>query len=315
MPKSSPSSAEPGAAVARIPPDYAAARTALAHRLRRTGILAIEGPDRVAFLQGQLTQDVSALSPGQSRPAAGLTPKGKLIYFGRVLAEVDRVLLLIPADARPAVSSHLSKYAVFQKVALRDVTAEFREIGLYGPSAAAFERSAETVRLPADGEYAACLLAPAERLEELVRRLADAGSLEVSEETALALRIEAGRALLGKDADGSNLPDEVGLAAAVSTTKGCYVGQEIVARLRTYGRVNRRLVGFRFPDQMTPEGTSFANPEKPDHELARVTSAVRSPRLGPIGLGLAFREIPDGGSLRDPAHPERVAVVSPLPFA
>src|SRR5262249_55405263 len=120
---------------------------------------------------------------------------------------------------------------------------------------------------------------------------------------------------LGKDANDSNLPEEVGLSAAISSTKGCYVGQEVVARLRTYGRVNRRLVGFRFPGEPVPEGTAFPNPDKPDHELGHVSSAVSSPRFGAIGLGLAFRAVPEGETLADPAHPELRAVVAPLPFA
>jgi hypothetical protein len=90
-----------------------------------------------------------------------------------------------------------------------------------------------------------------------------------------------------------------------------------VARLRTYGRVNRRLVGFRFPGEPVPEGTAFHNPEKPgsSQELGRVSSAVVSPRFGAIGLGLAFRDVPEGGMLADPGRPELQAVVVPLPFA
>jgi tRNA-modifying protein YgfZ len=148
-----------------------------------------------------------------------------------------------------------------------------------------------------------------------MRELARAGSLPVSEEIAEILRVEAGRPLLGKDADDTNLPEEVGLSGAISATKGCYVGQEIVARLRTHGRINRRLVGFRFSSGPVSEGTVFPNPEKPDHELARVTSAVESPRFGSIGLGTAFRDVGEGFSLSDSREPERVAVVVSLPFA
>jgi folate-binding protein YgfZ len=209
----------------------------------------------------------------------------------------------------------LAKYAVFQKVSVRDVTEEHVELGLYGPRSLAFDIPPGTVPFPAEGEFAASLLAPRELADELTRVLESAGSRSVSNETAEILRVESGRPLLGKDTDETNLPDEVGLAGAISTTKGCYVGQEVVARLRTYGRVNRRLVGFRFPAAAVPEGTGFPNPEKPGHELARVSSAVHSPRFGAIGLGLAFREIPEGGTLANPAHPERVAILAPIPFA
>jgi folate-binding protein YgfZ len=82
-----------------------------------------------------------------------------------------------------------------------------------------------------------------------------AGATEVSSATAEVLRVEAGRPRFGRDADSNNLIDELGLDSAVSTTKGCYVGQEIVARMRTYGRVNRRLVGFRFSGGAVEPGT------------------------------------------------------------
>ena len=313
MPRSSPSNAAAGDASA--PPDYSAAREGRAHRLRDIGVVAVGGPDRADFLQGQLTQDVKGLGAGQSRPAAGLSPKGKILYWGRALAAQDEILLLVPAGVRAAVAAHLGKYAVFQKVTLRDASAELVEVGLYGPHAADLTRPADAVVLPAEGEFAASWFGAAGLREDWLRRLEAAGSQPVAEATAAVLRVEAGRPRLGQDADDSNLLDEIGLSAAISTTKGCYVGQEVVARLRTYGRVNRRLVGFRFPDEAVPERTVFGDPEKPGHELGRITSAVLSPRFGAIGLGLAFREVPAGGSLRDPSHPQRVAVVSSLPFA
>jgi folate-binding protein YgfZ len=300
-------------------PDDLAAREALAHRIRALGVLAIEGPDRVEFLQGQLTQDVRGLGPGpdRARPAAGLTPRGQLIYFGRVLNDGGRLLLLVPASARAQVAAHLSKYAAFQKATIRDATEEHAVLGLYGPRAATLASAFPGSALPPEGEFAAELFGPRERLPEWERALHEAGSRAVSDTTAEILRVEAGRARLGKDASDANLPEEVGLSAAISASKGCYVGQEVVARLRTYGRVNRRLVGFRFPDEPVPEGTAFLNPEKPgsSQELGRVTSAVVSPRFGAIGLGLAFRDVPEGGTLADPARPEIRAIVAPLPFA
>ena len=297
------------------PPDYAAARSALGHRFRDTGVLAVEGPDREAFLQGQLTQDARGLAPGQSRPMAGLSPKGKLLYFGRLAAQADRLLLLVPASARAAVAEHLRKYAVFQKVSVTDRSDEFLLLGLYGPLAGAFPAPEGSLALGEAGEFSANLLWPAVGRAALESALAQAGSIPVSSDAAEILRVEAGRPLFGAETDGNSLPDELGLQAAISTTKGCYVGQEIVARLRTYGRVNRRLVGFRFPEEPVEAGTAFTDPGKESLELGRVTSAVLSPRFGPIGLGLAFREVPEGAALRLPGAPARCAVVAPLPFA
>lgn len=306
MPRSSPSSPPFG--------DDAAARADLAHRWARLAPVAVAGPDRAAFLQGQLTQDVRHLAPGESRPAAGLTPKGKLLFFGTLVGQPDRMLLLVEREAAVGVLAHLSRYAAFQNVQVSDVSAELEVVHLYGPRAARLEIPAGVLRLPARGEFAGELLIPASSRAELETRLEAAGSEPVGEETAEVLRVEAGRPRWGQDADGSNLPDEVGLQDSVSPNKGCYVGQEVVARLRTYGRVNRRLVGFRFPDGAVPAGTLFPDPDKPSLELGRVTSSVLSPAWGPIGLGLAFRDVPEGGTLGAPGRGRKV-VVSPLPFA
>jgi folate-binding protein YgfZ len=278
-------------------------------------VVAVEGPDRLDFLQGQVTQDVSGLAPGESRPAAGLTPKGKLLYFGRLVGEAERVLLLLPEDAVPAVLAHLTKYAAFQKVAVRDATSEYARVALYGPAAAGIAVPEGGLRLPPKGELAAEILAPVAARAAILARLAEAGSLAVSEETAEVLRVEAGRPRLFRDADESNLPDEVGLQEAISATKGCYVGQEVVARTRTYGRLNRRLVGFRFPEGAAAAGAVFPDADKPRLELARVTSSVVSPRFGPIGLGFAFRDVAEGSTLSRSEGAGRTAIVCGLPFA
>jgi aminomethyltransferase len=273
----------------------------------------VAGEERAAFLQGQLTQDTRDLPSGQARRMAGLTPKGKLLYFGWLVGERERLLLLLPAGRRTAALEHLSRYAVFQKVVLGDATPDYVLLGLYGPEASRVALPEGALRLPAEGEMSAGVLAPAAARRDLEAALARAGSLPVSEFSAEALRVEAGRARFGTDAGEDNLPDEVGLQAAIATTKGCYVGQEVVARLRTYGSVSRRLVGLRFPSGLLPAGTRFADPEKPGRDLAWLTSSVLSPRFGPIGLGLAARDVPEGATIL--ADGGATAVVGPLPFA
>jgi folate-binding protein YgfZ len=307
-----PSSSTTGSSAA-APQDYVAAREGLAHRLR-PGVVAVEGEDRAAFLQGQLTQEVRGLAPGESRLAAGLTAKGKLLYFGRLVGEAERLLLLVPADAAPGIAGHLSKYAAFQKASARDATADYVRIALYGPKAAGAPIPPGATRLPPEWELAGEILAPEAARAGILASLAAAGSCAVPETTAEILRVEAGRPRLSRDATEANLAEEVGLEAALSATKGCYVGQEVVARLRTYGRVNRRLAGFRFPAGPVPAGTVFADPEKPERELARVTSSVVSPRVGPIGLGLAFRDLSEG-SVLPPGSAAPTAVVCGLPFS
>ena len=311
MPKSSP--ADAGAGAERLAREDEAARRA-AHRLIAPGVVAVEGPDREAFLQGQLTQDVRGLAPGAARLAAGLTPKGKVLFFATLVAEPERLILVLPLTAVPTVVAHLSRYAAFQKTTVRDASEGRLLAELYGAAAASVPTPDGGTRLPPWGEIAGGILAPDAAREALEAALAAAGSVPVSEATAEALRIEAGRPRLGADATDAHLPDEVGLEAAISRTKGCYVGQEVVARRKTYGKPTRRLVGFRFEDGLLPPGTPLASPDRLDRELSRVTSAAVSARLGPIGLGVASFEAADGATLVSPAEPARRAIVTGLPF-
>lgn len=298
--------------------DYRAAKEGLAHRVRPAGVLDVGGKDGPAFLQGQLTQDVRSLAAGEVRPAAALTPKGKLLFLARLVGLPGAARLLVPRSEREPALAHLKKFVIFQKVEIADRSEEFLRVALYGPRSGEVPSVAEAIRLPGEGEMAAEILVPAAGFEDLERALERAGSVSLSGKTAEILRVEAGRPRYGQDADSSNLADEVGLDAAISPTKGCYVGQEVVARMRTYGRVNRRLVGFRFPEGALEPGSILklieeAAPGK--IEQGRVTSAVASPVFGAIGLGYAFREVSAGGRLVSAVFPSRSAVVTALPFA
>jgi len=290
----------------------------IGHRVRTSAILDVLGQDREAFLQGQLTQDVGGMKPGETRPAAGLTPRGKLLFLARLQALEDRLRLYLPALSREPVLAHLTKYAVFQKVSIADRSAELVRIALYGLPARDLPSLPETLVLPGEAEISAELVLPVAQRALVERWLSEAGSIPVSHDDGEIRRVEAGRPRYGQDADASRLIDEVGLDAAVSTTKGCYVGQEIVARVRTYGQVQRRLVGFRFPDGAIPQGAVLRRPEESEPgktEAGRVTSSVSSPRWGAIGLGYAFHDVPVGGLLVFTEDPARSALVAALPFA
>lgn len=293
----------------------------LSHRFRVSGTIDIEGPDRVAFLQGQLTQDVRGLAPGDARPAAGLTPKGKLLYVARLVGLPEALRLLVPTSLLEEVTGHLLKYAVFQKVAVTNRSADWLRVGLYaghsGRPAPDRELPPGAFFLAGEGEFAAEILAPAGARDGLEAWLSRAGSVEAPGEVAEVLRIEAGRPRFGPDMDATNFPGEVNLEPAISRTKGCYVGQEIVARLATYGRVNRRLVGFRFPQGAIPAGARLVPAEVPADskiEWGRVTSQAHSAAFGPIGLGFAFRDVAPGTSLLWPDDPDKMAVVAEIPF-
>jgi folate-binding protein YgfZ len=283
--------------------------------MRPTAVLDVAGENRVAFLQGQLTQEMKGLAPGETRATAGLTSKGKLLFVARAVGATDRILLALPAALRVSVFEHLRKYVLGSRVTIEDRSEEFLRVSLYGPGAAHLDVPAAALLLPAEGEFSAELLAPVAMRAEVERLIEEAGSEEVSDETAEILRVEAGRPRFGTDMDSTNLPDEAGLAHAISTTKGCYVGQEVVARLRTYGRVNRRLVRFRFPGGPIDPGTPLRrqDEETPGKvEAGRVTSSAVSPNSGAIGLGYAFRDVLDGDRLVSTARADDTAIVSDL---
>src|SRR6266545_3454589 len=155
--------------------DYLVAKKGLAHRVRSGGILDVEGEGRDAFLQGQLTQDVAGLPAGEIRPAAALTPKGKLVFLARVIGLPDRLRLIVPAVARATALEHLRRYVVFQKVSISDRSEEFVRIGLYGPGAAAITAGSGQLLLPAEGEFASELLVSSADQEQVERRLESAG--------------------------------------------------------------------------------------------------------------------------------------------
>lgn len=296
----------------------APASPALVYRIRPSAILDVAGPDRAAFLQGQLTQDVGLAAPGRVVAAAGLTPKGKLLFAGRLLGLEDRLRLLLPAAVRESVRAHLSKYAVFQKVSIDDRSDDLVRLALYGDEISLPPSVAGAVLFSGEGEISREALLPAAGLAAALEALEAQGAREIPEREAEALRVEAGRPEYGRDADDTNLADEAGLADAVSTTKGCYVGQEIVARLRTYGRLNKRLVGLRFPDAPLPPGTALRRPSEAEPsriEAGRVTSSAISRRFGAIGLGYAARDVGAGDRLVAGDGAGAAAVVTELPFA
>lgn len=285
-------------------------------RVRPSAVVDVLGVDRAAFLQGQLASDVRQAGEAGVVPAVGLTPKGKLLYAGRLVAMPDRYRLLLPSTSRDPVIAHLKKYAAFQKVSIEDRTGEITRIALFGP-VSQFP-AGDYLRLPGEGEASAEVLVASAQGEALLPAWASAGGRAIIEAEADALRIEAGRPEWGRDADETHLPDEAGFGAAISTSKGCYVGQEIVARMRTYGRANRRLVGFRFPDGSVAAGALLRRPGETEPsriETGRVTSSAESPHFGAIGLGYAFRDVAIGDRLVAADDPTRGAVVCPLPFS
>jgi tRNA-modifying protein YgfZ len=292
------------------------------------GKLALSGADAATFLQGQVSNDVEGLAPGTGCYAAFLTPKGKMLGDVRVLATSDELLLDTERVSLQALFNMIRRFSLGYQVELHKRTLERGLLSLIGPDAADLagagdlgsdEHAHAVIEVPGSGlparairtDVGVDLLCDAADTAALLAALEDAGVVAVGEAAAECLRVERGRPRYGTDLDDTVIPQEAGLnERAVSFTKGCYVGQETVARLYYRGKPNRQLRGLR-----------LSGPAQGGEELVfegrvvgRVTSTARSPRFGPIALGFVRREAPVGSTVSVGASGELTAEVIELPF-
>ncbi len=292
------------------------------------GKLALTGSDAAGFLQGQVTNDVEGLSAGHGCYAAFLTPKGKMLGDLRILASGDELLLDTERSALQALFNMIHRFSIGYDVELHKRTLERGLLSLIGPGAAAVSGAGELpldehahalVSVPRSGVVARAirtdvgvdLLCDASDLDEMRSALEDAGASEVGDAAVECLRVERGRPRYGIDLDESVIPQEAGLnERAVSFTKGCYVGQETVARLYYRGKPNRQLRGLRLSgpassgDELSFEG----------RVVGHLATVAQSPRLGPIGLALVRREAPPGTTVAVADNGSVTAEVTELPF-
>lgn len=301
-------------------------------------LLTATGEDRVTFLHGMLSNDIKVLRPGTGTYAALLTQQGKIVSDLRVYADADRLLLDVPAERADAVLNALQKFIVADDVELSINHDEQPLLAVTGPSSAMllgtvlqtslpprtalahqlYPFSGGTLRLVAvddcDGAgYTLC--GPAAIADDLRRRLCDGGAQPSGRETLDVLRVEAGVPWYGIDMDEEILLMETNLDRAVSFTKGCYLGQEVVERVAARGKVNKKLTGLRLDGDVVPTaGTPLRADGK---DIGRVTSSVRSPALGKIiALAYVHRDFLEPGTTITVATSpkESKAAVCSLPF-
>jgi folate-binding protein YgfZ len=272
------------------------------------GGIAVIGPDGAEYLQGQLTNDVESLAVGEGQYAALLDRKGHMQTDMRVLRPAaEEILLDFEPGARAAALRHLTMYSVGRDVQVVDATDERAIVSLIGPRAAEI---AGTAPLPEFANEAATvagiaalavgtregidLFCPIAERDRLVAALLGAGAVEVSPEAVEILRVEAGVPRFGAEMDTATMPAEASIVdEAVSFTKGCYIGQETVARLHYKGKPNRHLRGLKLSGSAAP-GAPLRLGEK---EVGTLGGAVVSPALGPIGLAIVRREAEPGAQL------------------
>jgi tRNA-modifying protein YgfZ len=273
------------------------------------GKLALTGPDAKQFVNGQVTNDVEALEPGRGCYAAFLTHKGKMRGDLRVLDLGEELWLDTDRATLQELFNLIRRFSVGYDVRLHKRTLECALLSLVGPRSR-FAAGAETLGSDEHDNAAAEIagvpvrlvstylgidvICASERAEEARAALLERGATPVSEEAVECLRVERGRPRWGVELDDTTIPQEAGLnERAVSFTKGCYVGQETVARLFYKGKPNRHLRGLRLSDAPEPG----AQLRLGDRAVGRLGSVARSPRHGTIGLAILRREAEPGARL------------------
>jgi folate-binding protein YgfZ len=288
---------------------------------RARGRLQIEGRDAAAFLHALVSNDVESLAEGRGVYAVYLTPQGRMIADLRVYRRGDHLIVDTPPNLGASLAARLDQLIFAEDARVSDVSAALSQAGVVGGSAAgtlarAFDLDPALVEsLPlrahlASGEVLIVrtddadlpsfdLFVPAGGFEAAIVRLTGAGAVAAGDDLVEALRIEAGRPAFGVDMTGDTIPLEAGLLdRAISTTKGCYVGQEVIVRVlhRGGGRVAKRLVRMDVDAahaEVIPAGAAILADGR---EVGRVTSAAWSPRLEHgVALGYVHRDSAEVG--------------------
>jgi tRNA-modifying protein YgfZ len=324
-------------------------RAAVFDRSHR-GRLRVKGPRAAEMVTGLVTNDVAALAPGQGCYAAALTAKGKIVADVRVFVEEDGILVDAPPRAATAWAAMVKKFVNPRTAPHMDETATLRDVGVFGATARHVVSELTGVPAPAltamapyahmsvevDGVPARIakvpdlevegfeLIVPADSFTSLWTRAVAAGASPAGLEAWDIARVEAGRPEWGVDMDDNTIPQEANFDAlhAISYTKGCYVGQETVARVHFRGHVNKHLRGVRAASlEPIPSGATLH--DESGAQVGDVRSAVRSPRLGAIALAMIRREVEPGATLiarsagegEGGAPADRRVDVAALPFS
>jgi folate-binding protein YgfZ len=284
--------------------------------LSNRGLLQFTGDDRVSFLQGMLSNDLRLLKTFDGQHSTILNQQGKVLADVRVLCAMNSLYLDFWDELKDKILAHLNRYLVADDVEIHDRSEDYATLSVQGPHSEALvlnlagnaelpPRSAHHVMFNADGaaicavrdshtgETGFDLIIPGADLVKIAQHLTDIGgqygAAWVGQEALEILRIEAGIPRYGIDFTEDNLLLETGLDNHVSFTKGCYLGQEIVERVRSRGHVNRKLRGLLIDGEMPARhGDAIRAGEK---QVGNITSSVYSPSLSrPIALGYVHRE-------------------------
>lgn len=324
---------------------YDALRDGVGYAPLSRGVVRLRGRDRTDLLHRLSTAEVARLSAGQVATTIITSEKGRVLDMVDLL-ERGEELLMVSSFAEPDETiAWIGTYTIMDDVETEDVSGDYRLLGLYGdavwpvadallgtgaiPPAGSLVRGeigAEEVlawRAPGlNGPSGLYLLGTPTAIDQVASRLDEAGAVAIDDRLYEVLRIEAGRPAAGPELGLQHNPLELGLVSHVSFTKGCYIGQEVIARLDSYDKVKNRLVGLRIQRSEVGAdlgGLSVRSVADGD-SVGRVTSAAASPGIGTIALALvrATHAHPDTPvEVVDPETKQSVAagMISHLPFA
>lgn len=269
--------------------------------LAERGRIRVSGSEATMFLNGLVTNDVKSLAENRWMPAVFPTVQGRLIGVVRIARVKDGFLIDTERASHDAVLKTISRFTMAGDFKVTDFTDESAALSLQGTRAGEVVQKAlntivadlprngvseiegvTVIRATHTGEDGFDLITELTRTGELRQALQDAGATPVDQETFEILRVEAGIARFGRDMDETNVVPETNLDDAVSYTKGCYVGQEIIVRIKHRGHPAKKLVGLKADRAIEPG--------------AIVTTAVVSPRAGNIGLGYVRYEHVEPGT-------------------
>jgi aminomethyltransferase len=301
---------------------------------RAAGRIFMHGRDRAALLHRLSTNDIERLKPGEGALTALTTPIGRIIDLLTVHALDDALLIVTSPDQGPPVFKHLRHNIFFNdQVTLEAGGRTHAQLAMYGPQATRLiaELTGAVINLPLHGITTAAiagvnllvarrkpiggdsftLYIPSNGYDAVYSTLLAAGASPIDGSTLDVLRIEQGYGAFGRELSEEYIPLETGLLDAVSFSKGCYVGQEIIARMESRGRLAKRLCGLRLTQPVTSPAKLLCNGK----DAGDLTSAAVSPRFGPIALAYVRTVYAEPGTVVGVEGTGATGRVVELPFA
>ena len=293
--------------------EYQAATEGVAvHDVSYAGRLKATGPDVLDLLNRMSTNEVLSLQPGQGAPTILTTDRGRILDLIGVVNTGDHILLITSPGAQRTVIDWLDKYTIMEDIAIEDVTGSTTMLTVFGPGSQAALESAsgaaladlppfhavlesigghrvQVIRRPLGNLPSFDLLPPPTAAAAVWQRLVESGVTPVGVEAYEAVRVRYAVPFYRRELGESYNPLEAGLIGAIDFTKGCYIGQEVIARLDTYNKVQKHLVTLRFSSgSAVAEGNTL---RQGDQSVGEVTSVTRIPTTGEtIGLGYVRKE-------------------------